>query len=97
MRKKVPFLFLFCAFSLYSQKKFSKEISFITENDLYTSTYNDRYYTNGMFLSFKYLPNKKNEKLEKKIFAWEIGHEMYTPKKATLLFNHFKNINIYLL
>ena len=69
MRKKVPFLFLFCAFSLYSQKKFSKEISFITENDLYTSTYNDRYYTNGMFLSFKYLPNKKNAKLEKKIFA----------------------------
>ena len=83
MRKKVPFLFLFCAFSIYSQKKFSKEISFITENDLYTSTYNDRYYTNGMFLSFKYLSKKKNKNLEKKIFAWEIGHEMYTPKKAT--------------
>ena len=90
MRKKVPFLFLFCAFSLYSQKKFSKEISFITENDLYTSTYNDRYYTNGMFLSFKYVSKEKNENLEKKIFAWEIGHEMYTPNKASTLYikNH---------
>jgi lipid A 3-O-deacylase len=82
MKKKVLFLFLFFAFNMYSQVKFSKEISFITENDLYTSIYDDRYYTNGMFLSFKYLSKEKNENLEKKIFAWEIGHEMYTPKKA---------------
>jgi lipid A 3-O-deacylase len=82
MKKKVLLLFLFFAFNMYSQEKFSKEVSFITENDLYTSTYDDRYYTNGMFLSFKYLSKEKNENLEKKIFAWEIGHEMYTPKKA---------------
>jgi lipid A 3-O-deacylase len=85
MEKKVVFLFLFCAVSIYSQKKFSREISFITENDLYTSTYDDRYYTNGMFLTFKYLSKEKKETLEKKIFAWEIGHKMYTPNKATTL------------
>jgi len=81
----VLFLFLFFTISIFSQKKFSKEISFITENDLYTSTYDDRYYTNGMFLSFKYVSKEKDETLEKKIFAWEIGHKMYTPNKATTL------------
>jgi lipid A 3-O-deacylase len=85
MNAKVLSLFLFCAFSMYSQKKFSKKIRFITENDLYTSTFDDRYYTNGMFLSFMHLSKKKKENLEKKIFAWEIGHEMYTPKKAATL------------
>jgi lipid A 3-O-deacylase len=82
MKKKLLFLFLFCVLGVYSQDKFSKEISFITENDVYTSTYDDRYYTNGMFLSFKYLSKEKNENLEKKIYTWEIGHEMYTPHKA---------------
>jgi len=86
----VFFLFLCCSFGVFSQKKFSKEINFITENDLYTSTYNDRYYTNGMFLSYRYVSKEKNENLEKKIFAWKIGHEMYTPNKASTLYikNH---------
>ena len=85
MKKKVFFLFLCCSFGLFSQKKFSKEISFITENDLYTSTYNDRYYTNGMFLSYRYVSKEENETLEKKIFEWEIGHQMYTPHKVVTL------------
>jgi hypothetical protein len=85
MKKKLSFLFLFYALGVYSQNKFSKELSFITENDVYTSTYDDRYYTNGMFLSFKYLSKEKNENLEKKIYTWEIGHEMYTPNKAITL------------
>jgi lipid A 3-O-deacylase len=90
MKKKMLFLFLPFTLSIFSQKKFSKEIVFITENDLYTSTYDDRYYTNGMFLSFKYLSKEKKETLEKKIFEWEIGHKIYTPNKATTLYikNH---------
>jgi lipid A 3-O-deacylase len=85
MKKRILYLFLFLALNMYSQKKFSKQISFITENDLYTSTYDDRYYTNGMFLSFRYLAKEKHENLEKKVFEWEIGHEMYTPNKAVTL------------
>ena len=83
MKKIVFVLFLLCTFTLYSQEKFSKEISLITDNDLYTSTYDDRYYTNGMFFSYKYLSKKKNENLEKRILEFEIGHEMYTPFNAT--------------
>ncbi len=82
MKKKVLFIFLFSSLIAFSQEKFSKEISFITDNDLYTSTYDDRYYTNGMFLSFKYLAKKMNNSLDKKILEWQIGHEMFTPAKA---------------
>lgn len=85
MKKRMLFLFLFLTLSVFTQQKFSKEISFITENDLYTSTYDDRYYTNGMFLSFRYLSKEKKKTLEKKIFEWEIGHKIYTPNKATTL------------
>ncbi|TMM28760.1 lipid A deacylase LpxR family protein [Polaribacter aestuariivivens] len=85
MKKNILFIFLFTALNLLSQEKFSKEISFITENDLYTSLKNDRYYTNGMFLSFRYLSKKKKENLEKRILEWSIGHEMYTPYKAIVL------------
>ncbi|MEE9407722.1 MAG: lipid A deacylase LpxR family protein [Polaribacter sp.] len=82
MKKKSTILLLFISISIFSQKKFSKEISFITDNDLYTSTKFDRYYTNGMFFSYRYLSKKKNGNLEKKILNWQIGHEMYTPYKA---------------
>ncbi|WP_299059332.1 lipid A deacylase LpxR family protein [uncultured Polaribacter sp.] len=82
MKKKVLFIFLFSSLIALSQEKFSKEISFITDNDLYTSTYDDRYYTNGMFLSFKYLAKKMDNSLDKKILEWQVGHEMFTPAKA---------------
>lgn len=85
MKKNILILFIFFTISLFSQEKFSREISFITDNDLYTSTYDDRYYTNGMFFSYKYLSKEKNENLEKRILEWEIGHEMYTPNKAVTL------------
>ncbi|MDP5105897.1 MAG: lipid A deacylase LpxR family protein [Polaribacter sp.] len=72
---------LFCC-SILSQEKFSKEISFITENDLYVSTKKDRYYTNGVFLSYRYLSKTKKDNQEKRILEWQIGHEMYSPYKA---------------
>jgi hypothetical protein len=64
-----------------AQQKFSQEISFVTDNDLYASVDRDRYYTNGTFLSYRYLTNHKNENLEKKIIQWQVGQEMYTPNK----------------
>jgi hypothetical protein len=76
------FFFILSSFVIFSQEKFSKEVSFITENDLYVSTQRDRYYTNGMFLNYRYLTKTENPKLEKKIFEFQVGHEMYTPYKA---------------
>ena len=82
MKHLFSFFFIFSSFIIFSQEKFSKEVSFITDNDLYVSTQRDRYYTNGMFLNYRYLTKNKNSKLEKKIFEFTVGHEMYTPHKA---------------
>lgn len=79
------FLYLF-SISIYvaAQQKFSKEISLVTDNDLYVSIGRDRYYTNGTFLSYRYLIKHKNDKLEKKIIEWQIGQEMFTPNRAVV-------------
>lgn len=82
------YLLLFFSLSFYSfsQNSFSKEFSLLTDNDLYTSTYRDRYYTNGLFLNYRTLSKVKNEKIAKKIHTFQIGHMMFTPIKATLPF-----------
>jgi hypothetical protein len=76
--------FFFIPVIAFSQGKFSKEISLITDNDLYVSVNRDRYYTNGLFLSYRYLKTNTNIVLDKKIFEWQIGHEMFTPYKAVV-------------
>ena len=67
----------------FSQKAFTKEVGLISDNDLYTSSYYDRYYTNGTFLYFRYV--SKNSSV-KKIHEFQIGHMMYTPQFANSFF-----------
>lgn len=81
-KNRLLFCLLLVPFSIIAQQKFSKEISFTTDNDLYVSFDRDRYYTNGMFLNYRYITKNENITLEKKIFEWEIGHEMFTPNKS---------------
>lgn len=74
------------SFSLFSQKKYAKKFQFKNDNDLYVSAHRDKYYTNGMFLTYSYLSKKnKNTKIEKRIIDWQIGHQMYTPYLSTLI------------
>lgn len=84
MQKSLLILLFFWSVAIFSQKKYSKEISLLSENDLYTSTYDDRYYTNGLFLGFKYLSKEKNQNLDKKILEWTINHKMFTPHRAVV-------------
>lgn len=84
MKYILTIFLLFFSFCLFSQQKYSKEISLITDNDLYVSTFKDRYYTSGIFLNFRYLSKQPQENLTKRIFQWEIGHKMYTPFKAVV-------------
>ncbi|WP_165733670.1 lipid A deacylase LpxR family protein [Polaribacter sp. 20A6] len=77
-------LVVFISSYTIAQEKFSKEISLITDNDLYVSTVRDRYYTSGIFLSYSYLSINKKESLDKRILEWKINQEMYTPFKATV-------------
>ncbi|WP_334058609.1 lipid A deacylase LpxR family protein [Polaribacter sp. P097] len=82
MKNAFAIAFFLIPFLIFSQDKFSKEFSFVTDNDLYVSFKRDRYYTNGMFLNYRYIKNTSNDKLAKKIFEWQLGHEMFTPYKA---------------
>lgn len=86
--RKLLFLLLFLASTVvFSQKSFSKEISSLTDNDLYTSTYRDRYYSNGLFITYKFLhQNKKTKNIKKIVSSFQLGHMIYTPVKATLKF-----------
>ena len=69
MKKNFSVLFFLISVVIFSQKKYTKEISIITENDLYTSTYYDRYYTNGLFLSYRYVAKEGHKNLEKKYLS----------------------------
>jgi hypothetical protein len=75
-------LFLLLSFSFLAQEKYAREVSILSDNDLYVSLSSDRYYTNGLFLSYKYLSKNIPKNLEKKIFEWQLGHEMFSPYKA---------------
>ena len=83
---KYPFLLLLLFFTveIFSQEKFTKEFSIVTDNDLYISIEKDRYYSNGLFLSYRYIPTKFNE-TQKKIITVTLGHQIYTPFKSTVV------------
>lgn len=85
MKSSVCFIFLLSVSSVFSQNSYSKSISLVSDNDLYTSTYRDRYYSNGLFVRYQFLGTSANEKLEKKIYSVELGHLMYTPFKSTII------------
>lgn len=83
----MAFLFFICLpFLGVAQNTYSKEISLISDNDLYTSVYRDRYYTNGLFLTYRVVKNKNTDDLPKKIYKFQAGHMMFTAIKSTLLY-----------
>lgn len=64
-----------------SNSAYKKEIGIISDNDLYTSTYYDRYYTNGTFIYYRFATKTKNN-LAKKIKEFSLGQKMYTPSPS---------------
>jgi len=83
----IAFLFFSCvSFFCVAQNTYSKEISLISDNDLYTSVYRDRYYTNGLFLTYRVVKNETTNNLPKKIYKFQTGHMMFTAVKSTLPF-----------
>lgn len=80
-------LFFFClGFStvIFSQRKYAKEFSLATDNDLFISLTQDRYYTSGLFLSYRYLSKKSSKKTLKKIYTAQLGQHIYTPFKPNV-------------
>lgn len=78
--KKLVFVFLVLTTTLSFGQGKTKEFGFITDNDLYTSSKNDMYYTNGLELFFRYLSKNENEKINKKITEFRVGQYIYNPR-----------------
>jgi hypothetical protein len=51
-----------------------------------------------LFLSYQYIADNKKEKEEKRIFEWQLGHEMFSPYKAIVpsISQHDKTFAAYL-
>lgn len=107
--KTVFFIYLLLLFSVrLSSQNAGVEIGIITENDLYTSSKNDQYYTNGLEVFYRYLSQKTKSNVLKKINEIHIGQYMYSPRTiyvdeedmfdrpfAGYLFGEFGNTNFY--
>lgn len=56
------------------------EIGLITDNDLYTSSKNDKYYTNGLEFFYRCIGKNDKEAINKKILEFRIGQYIYNPR-----------------
>ena len=78
-------LILSSCFNAFSQSKkdsiYKNESGFRSEYDSYLAFGQDRYYTNGLFLTFRHAADqsKLKDKTAKKIWEVEAGHSMYNP------------------
>lgn len=72
------FILIFVAETTFAQKKYYRsELGFKSDNDAYLTTKQDRYYTNGLFISFKQALANKKDTSTKKIWSITLGQEMY--------------------
>jgi len=78
--KKALFAFLILTVTLTFGQGKTTEIGFISDNDLYTSSKNDMYYTNGLELFYRFLSKNENPKINKKITEFRIGQYLYNPR-----------------
>ena len=62
----------------YSQEKsFRNEFGFRTDNDAYLAVGQDRYYTNGLFITFRHALKENHQQDAKKIWEAEFGQYLY--------------------
>jgi len=70
--------FLLFAPLLFGQQK-SAEIGLLIDNDLFTSTVNDQYYTNGIEIFYRFLNANENTNINKKITEFKFGQYIFNP------------------
>ena len=58
----------------------TKEIGVVSDNDLYTSSKNDMYYTNGLAIFYRHLIKNSKPDISKKSVEFKIGQYIYTPR-----------------
>ncbi|WP_163410040.1 lipid A deacylase LpxR family protein [Flavobacterium ajazii] len=81
MESKKSFFLLFILITAFGFAQGRKaEIGIISDNDLYTSSKYDMYYTNGMELFYRFLSKNENEKISKEITEFRVGQYIYNPR-----------------
>ncbi|CAM2842123.1 lipid A deacylase LpxR family protein [Flavobacterium frigoris] len=73
-------MLLFMATTFLSGQTSTNEVGMVTENDLYTSSKNDKYYTNGLEFFYRFLAKNDDKKVSKKIIEFIIGQYIYNPQ-----------------
>lgn len=85
MKKKFLHLLLISfSFTSFSQVKYKNVFSITNDNDLYISTTQDRYYTNGVFLTYSFASDSISNNQLKKIYTFELGQKLYSPYRANV-------------
>ena len=83
--RPIVFASLLISFGLQAQTEFrNREFSIVNENDVYLFLGIDRYYSNGMFFNYRFLP--KNKKSSKKVI-YEVGlaQRFWTPQDLRII------------
>lgn len=81
-------LLIFSAYTLFSSgvfaQDFKHEFGFRSDNDSYLAQGSDRYYTNGLFINYRFVTSQKDlaPGLEKKIFEISAGQKMFNPRSG---------------
>lgn len=81
MKRAILFIFLsfFLTLSSVGQAGYTREIGIVSDNDAYLMLAIDQYYTNGLMIFFRYVPEKFNVKLYNKIIEFRIVQKIYNP------------------
>ncbi|HMG82976.1 MAG TPA: lipid A deacylase LpxR family protein [Ferruginibacter sp.] len=79
MKKFVVFYLLCTITNIAFAQSAKHELGLVTENDAYLSEYQDKYYTNGIFLFYRYLANNHQQNVNKKIIEFTAGQQIYNP------------------
>lgn len=58
----------------------TRQVGIVLENDLFTSSVNDKYYTNGIEVFYRYLAEKPSDSSVKKINEFRIGQYIFNPQ-----------------
>jgi hypothetical protein len=78
-------IFILVILPALAQKDYAFQVDLVTDNDAYYFMSNDQYYTNGLFLKFRYVPRNHGQKLSNKIIEFGVGHQIYNPYQAYIV------------
>ncbi|RXF70697.1 lipid A deacylase LpxR family protein [Arcticibacter tournemirensis] len=82
----ITFFLLLASFSFSQNKNFTSEFGFKSENDAYLAYGQDRYYTNGLFITFRHAlkSDRTDSKTVKRIWEAEAGQYMYNAQSGSV-------------